>query len=50
MFVAALAQSVGKITHANKKKTVTMAHLKSVLNQSDSFEFLEGCFPNVLDF
>ncbi|CAG7825909.1 unnamed protein product [Allacma fusca] len=42
LFIAAIAQETAKITHTNKKKTMTMQHLITTIKESENFAFLEG--------
>jgi hypothetical protein len=44
LFVMKVSQQATRLTIAAKKKTVTVDHLKRVLSDSESNEFLQGCF------
>ncbi|CAL8109767.1 unnamed protein product [Orchesella dallaii] len=48
-FIAAIGDMAGRLTVSSKKKTMTMEHLKRVLSDSETFDFLQGCFqPSVI--
>ncbi|ODM89449.1 Chromatin accessibility complex protein 1 [Orchesella cincta] len=48
-FIAAIGDMAGRLTVSSKKKTMTMDHLKRVLSDSESFDFLQGCLqPSVI--